>query len=161
MLNLNTVICLINLRCNLSKSTVNIFFLISSLWHTSGLSKYKSVGLNRVYNTAGIWRVFVSKWMWFYAYHKLIHKEITIYEFQFKLYIKWLNYFNVQGRKKNCYSNSSLERVIFAPWKSCIKCYRKWRFLMRKFLVLLILQQATWGHDFLGPEMVHKIQFSW
>lgn len=66
----------------------------------------------------------------------------NVYEFQFNLYIKWLTT-SMCKAEKNCYSNSSLEGVIFAPWKSCIKCYRKWRFLMRKFLVLLILQQAT------------------
>lgn len=101
MLNLNTVLCLINLRCNLSKSTVSIFFLISSLWHTSGLFKYKSVGLNWVYNTAGTWRVFLLAYECdFYAYHKLIHKQITVYEVQFTLYIKWLTTSMCKAEKK-------------------------------------------------------------
>lgn len=47
-------------------------------------------------------------------------------------------------------TGSPLERVVFAPWKSCIKCVRKQRFLMRKFLVLIILQKAMRTHDFLG-----------
>jgi len=43
------------------------------------------------------------------------------------------NYFNVQG-KKICYSNSTLEEVIFAPWISFRKCFRKCRYFNEEAL---------------------------
>lgn len=37
------------------------------------------------------------------------------------------NDLNVQGKKKIFFTAIPHLGVIFAPWKSCIKCFRKWK----------------------------------
>lgn len=138
---------------SVQKPTVNMSLSIGSPWHSSDLFKYTSVGLPRVQQTAGTRR--------FYATQESRFRFTTSFLRITEPYMS----FHLQGKHGSARQESSccksfLEGVLFAPWKSPIKCVRQWRFPVREFLVPLMLPQATRTHDLLGPEMLHEMQRS-